>query len=589
MWRSPLFWRLFAAFGTLLLAALGSLGWILIPRIENQLLEQIRQTLELKTLLLRDLVARIDKAELQGQMKRLGQETSTRITLIAADGVVLADSSEDPGNMENHKDRPEVREAAQDGVGVATRFSGTVHEPMMYFARRITGSEHGAAYVRVALPLTEVQRQTATLRHLVWGAMGLSATLTVLLALYFARRMTLPLRQLSRGATAIAAGEYGHKVYLDRQDEIGAVASSFNDMSQRLADQFAQLDQDRHQLRAVLGSMVEGVIAIDGEQTILFANDRAGQLLDFSVPQAVGRKLWEVIRVRPVHNLVKQLLVRGSAETVTLDGAGLAPRSVTVHAAPLPGDPVGGAVLVFHDVSELRRLERLRQDFVANVSHELKTPLSVIVACVETLQSGALEDIENRGKFLERIAAQAQRLLTLIVDLLNLARIESGTEEFTPEELPIADAVAACIERHQERARAKNQRLEAVPPARVPDRGVIAWADADALSHILDNLVDNAIKYTPPDGTIQLSWWADDGKAAIEVRDNGIGIPESELPRVFERFHRVDKARSRELGGTGLGLSIVKHLTQALGGSIQASSRPGQGSAFVVSLPVRPN
>jgi two-component system phosphate regulon sensor histidine kinase PhoR len=250
---------------------------------------------------------------------------------------------------------------------------------------------------------------------------------------------------------------------------------------------------------------------------------------------------------------------------------------------------VRGAVLVLHDVTEMRRLERVRQEFVANVSHELKTPLSVIVACAETLQNGAMDDADNRGKFLERIATQSQRLLTLIVDMIDLARIESGAEQFTRDEVSIDGAVHACIERHQERARAKNQRLEAVPPAQAPPGGVTAWTDPDALSQILDNLVDNAIKYTPAEGVIQLHWWSEDSRVVVEVRDTGIGIPENELPRVFERFYRVDKARSREMGGTGLGLSIVKHLVQAMAGTVRVASQPGQGTSFTVVLPQHPS
>jgi two-component system phosphate regulon sensor histidine kinase PhoR len=292
-----------------------------------------------------------------------------------------------------------------------------------------------------------------------------------------------------------------------------------------------------------------------------------------------------------------------------LNWTGPKPRSLTVHAARLAGGPARGAVLVLHDTSELRRLERLRQEFVANVSHELKTPLSVIQACVETLLDGAVEDPAHCGAFLERIAEQGQRLHSLILDLISLGRIESGAETFVFQAVNLDEAVTACLERHRARAEGKSQVLEAVPPEAVAGgqwpvasgetgapsalttdhvpltTAVMAWADEEAVAQILDNLVDNALKYTPEGGRIRVRWAAEEEQVLLEVADTGIGIPERDLPRIFERFYRVDKARSRELGGTGLGLAIVKHLVQALHGSVRASSTPGQGSQFVVRLP----
>ena len=589
MRRISTFWQLFLAFGLMVVGTVVVLGWIVGAWAERSTLQQIEERLRGKAMLLEETVRGRSMDELGPKLRSLHSQLATRITLIASDGRVLFESDRDDLNaLDNHGQRPEIVAAKQHAVGVAQRYSATVNKMLLYVARRVEDSGNGIGYVRVALPLTEFEEQAADLRRLIWVMAILTGGAALLLALTVARRIAGPLQDLTRGAAAIAVGKYGHKVYLDRHDEFGALANSFNDMSQRLDDQFRRLDQDRQQLRAVLGSMVEGVIAVDARQNILFANERAGQLLDFSVPLAVGCKLWEVVRHRPIHDLVERLLTSAETDSQSLDWVGPAQRAFTVHAAPLPGRPVPGAVLVLHDVTEMRRLERVRQEFVANVSHELKTPLSVIVACAETLQNGALDDVENRGKFLERIATQSQRLLTLIVDMIDLARIEAGTEEFKRDEVAIEAAVNACIERHQERARAKNQRLEAVPPAQAPPGGVTAWTDEDALRQILDNLVDNAIKYTPAEGLIQLHWWAEDRHAVVEVRDTGIGIPEHEVPRVFERFYRVDKARSREMGGTGLGLSIVKHIVQAMGGSVRVTSQPGQGTSFTVLLPQNP-
>jgi two-component system phosphate regulon sensor histidine kinase PhoR len=393
------------------------------------------------------------------------------------------------------------------------------------------------------------------------------------------------LRELTRGAERIAAGGYGHKVYAGGVDEIGALATAFNHMSERLRAQFAQLEEDRQQLRTILSGMVEGVLALDADQRILFANECAAQLLEFQPQATAGRKFWEVVRQRPLQDVVRKAFDQPAAVREELRWNGATTKSLTVHAARLPGPPPRGIVLVLQDTSELRRLERLRQEFVANVSHELKTPLAVIKACVETLMNGAVDDPAHRMRFLEKLDDQANHLHLLILDLLSLARIESGEEVFQLEAVPLGPVVGACLERHRARAEARRQALDADPPT--PDV-VVAWADEEAVGQILDNLVDNALKYTPEGGRIRVHWRSEDHHTCLEVEDNGIGIPAQDLPRIFERFYRVDKARSRELGGTGLGLSIVKHLVQSMQGTISATSQPGEGTRFCVRLPNAP-
>jgi two-component system, OmpR family, phosphate regulon sensor histidine kinase PhoR len=434
--------------------------------------------------------------------------------------------------------------------------------------------------------ILDLQQQLVHLHRLVWITTAATGVGVLALAFWLARRLTEPLHELAAGVERIAGGSYGHKIYAAGRDEIGTLARSFNHMSERLAAEFAQLEEDREQLRMILSGMVEGVVALDAEQRVLFANKRAAELLGLRSREAAGRKLWEIVRRRSLQEVVRKALMAPEPHQQELTWDGPATKSLTVYAARMPGSPPRGAVLVLHDTSELRRLERVRQEFVANVSHELKTPLSVIKACIETLLEGAVDDSQHRGPFLERIAEQADRLHALILDLLSLARIESGSEVFELRSIPVAGAVAACLERHHARAKAKNQLLEAVPPSATGEaKDVAAWADEEAMSQILDNLVDNALKYTPHGGRIGISWRADDGQVCLEVKDTGIGIPEHDLPHIFERFYRVDKARSRELGGTGLGLSIVKHLVQAMNGSVHASSRLGQGTTFCVRLP----
>jgi two-component system phosphate regulon sensor histidine kinase PhoR len=402
------------------------------------------------------------------------------------------------------------------------------------------------------------------------------------LSAWLARRITRPLKDLVDAVEQMGAGTESPHVFPTDADEISLLGETFNRMSEQLGQRIAALELDRNQLRAILSGMVEGVVALDAGQRVLFVNDRARELLELGGVSPVGRPVWEVVRQRPLLDAVRRAQESGGPWREEFTWSGATPRNLTVHAARLPGDPPRGAVLVLHDTSELRRLERLRQEFVANVSHELKTPLSVITTHVETLLDGALDDPQHRVHFIEQIGRQSDRLHALILDLLSLARIESGSQvfDFQPVELDVV--LRACAERHVPRAQARQQTL-GIDPGGPP---VVVWADEDAVDQVLENLLDNALKYTPPGGAVRLSWGINDGEAWFEVADTGIGIPQADLPRIFERFYRVDKARSRELGGTGLGLSIVKHLSQAMHGSVRAASEPGKGAVFTVCLPL---
>jgi two-component system phosphate regulon sensor histidine kinase PhoR len=403
-------------------------------------------------------------------------------------------------------------------------------------------------------------------------------------ATVLARRFARPLEELNDGARGLAEGDLAHRIHVSGNREHETLATTINSMSGRLATMLNLLEHDREQLRAILSGMVEGVIAIDGRKHVVFANERAGQLFGFAPAAAVTRPLYEVLAEQPFREIIEKGLAASEAHRGELEWKGPPARSLTVYVSRFPGSGTPGAVIVLHDTTEVRQAEKMRQDFVANVSHELKTPLAVIKSTVETLVDGAAEDPEERGLFLAQVTREADRLEALIQDLLSLARIESGNLGLQPEAIALGRAITDCVERHHGRAEVKTLTMVEKPPPDV--RGeVMAWADPDALRQVMDNLVDNAIKYTPNGGRITVRWTAAGDTVSFEVEDTGVGIPQEDLPRVFERFYRVDKARSRAVGGTGLGLAIVKHLVQAMKGQVRASSTVGKGTTFRVTLP----
>ena len=421
-----------------------------------------------------------------------------------------------------------------------------------------------------------------------WALRGIAVLLAagVIIGALATSRRRKALKELERGLDCLVAGRPLRPMRLGFLGRLGAVSRTFNELAPRIEARLSTLEGDRQLMGAVLGGMTEGVIAVDSRRRLLFANDAASRLFGLSAG-SVGRLVAELIRSPKVQEAVDATLANPTSYRVEIDVAGPetrplgTSRSLAVQGTPLPGNPAPGAVLVFHDVTDLRRLERMRQDFVANASHELKTPLAAIKAYTETLIDGALHDDEVNVRFLEQIDEQAERLNRLIQDLLSLARLEAGQDVFQYAPMKLAPVVRKIVESHRSRAEAC-ERIYILEPFEGDP-----WirADEEALRQILDNLIDNAIKYTSEGGRVMISCRAAADLVVLSVSDNGVGIPRDDLPRVFERFYRVDKARSRELGGTGLGLSIVKHLVQSLGGKVAVESRPGQGSTFRVALP----
>jgi two-component system, OmpR family, phosphate regulon sensor histidine kinase PhoR len=420
-------------------------------------------------------------------------------------------------------------------------------------------------------------------RRWLWLLVGAECACVSLLSYWVIGRAIRPVTTLNDAADAIAMGNYGLRVYVPNRDELGRLAGTLNRMSQDMHERTTQLSQTAARQSTVLGGMIEGVVAVDARQRIVLANEAARRLFDFRPPTVEGRSLLEVIRNHALNEAVTNVLKTSEPQRFELRRAEPPAMCFDIHVQPLPGEPCPGVVLVIHDTTALRRLESMRREFVANVSHELKTPLSSIKAYTETLQNGALRDPETSKRFLGRIEEQTERLTRLILDMLMLARIESDHQAFEIIPLDLQPIVQKSVDEHRGAAEAK--RLTMSSSANDAAMACRVRADREALREILDNLLDNAIKYTPEGGSISVAWHSNGAMAQIAVRDSGIGIKPEDQERIFERFYRVDKARSREMGGTGLGLSIVKHLAQSMNGAVTVESEVGRGSQFIIELP----
>lgn len=586
MWTSRLFWKLFLGYG-LLYVALSVVFVVREGQRHQQLLVQEEESwLQRVTALVAEQLEQDLPAseKLQQRVRSLAERTALRFTVIDAQGNVLADSRYPAETLDNHLQRPELVAAQQTGTGRAVRESDTDGSEYLYLARAARGPRHERLYVRAAVNMTGIRSDLRELTRYLWLTVLAAGLIAGPLSYAIVGQIVKPLGQLTELAKALAAGDLSRSVVVHRRDELGQLASAFRSMQEELSQRIRQLQQYGERLATVLGGMVEGVLAVDVDNRVILANDACKSMLGLPSQEVVGRPLLEVVPNVEIQQAVTQAMAEEGPSEREIHLAGTPRQSLHILATRLRGKPHAGVVVVLHDVTELRRLENVRRDFVANVSHELKTPLASITAYAETLRMGALRDPQHNEEFVERIQEQAQRLHQLIVDLLHLSRVESGKEAFHFSQVSVREAVQHCLQQHREIAEKRGVTL--VSDEQSPELAV--WADRRGLATILDNLVDNAIKYTLPGGCVQVRWSGDAAEATLSVADNGIGIAAEDQQRIFERFYRVDKARSRELGGTGLGLAIVKHLTQAHGGEVSVSSQPGVGSTFRVRLRCAP-
>lgn len=518
-------------------------------------------------------------ADLQARVTRLAAPLRARLTILDQSGAVIADSDGDPSHVPNQSRQPELLAAARQGEGIATR-DGQPGDEMVWFAMKFNTPVR-PGYVRASRTWAPLRQSLGSLRNRLLALAAAGALVLIAATCVLVVPLTRAAGALAASARAMTRGDFSRSAPSESVGEVADLARSFEQARLELAAQVERLRANSDRLTSVLGAMSEGVVAIDPRRRILFANGAARALLEFATSEVIGRPLLEAVRHREIHETVEQAFAAEEPCFREIEGQGTTRRVIAMHARRLPGAPSPGVLLVAHDVTELRRLEKLRQEFVANVSHELKTPLTVIKAFAETLLDGAIDDREHNRAFVLQISEQAERLHQLILDLLSVARMESGNERFDLQSLPLEPIVRSCLQRYAPAAEAKRVALTAGASL----AGLLIYADEEGVREILDNLVDNAIKYTPAGGQVEIRCQAEAALVRIEVADTGIGIHSDHQGRIFERFYRVDKARSRELGGTGLGLSIVKHLVSALGGTVAVVSQPGGGSTFVVRLP----
>ncbi len=553
----------------ILVLAVSILLWVAERSLRRDLEGDIGQNLEREARLVREALPP-DSTTWQADLHRLAAQTGHRITLIDRDGWVRADSDFPIGPLpmiENHSGRPEVRAALATGRGVARRRSETVGRPFLYVA--IPG---GPAVIRVAAGLNQVDEVVLRAQRAVAGAALLALLVGSLLALLAGRSIAQPLIAIGAAARAIAAGA-PPRFPRSGIPDIDGLVQALRQMHQQLGDRFDELRREQAETAALVESMVEGVIATDERGRTVTANAAARRLLGYEVA-AVLPDLSELFRVKAAREVVDAVLRGQAIEDRELDIDG---RAILMNARPLPS---GGAVLVIHDLTELRRLEAVRRDFVANVSHELKTPLTSISGYAETLLTDAPEP-DTARRFLGTILDNARRMQRLVDDLLDLARIEAGRWQPEPEPVDVRDAALAMWNEFAERAAARGVLFEVDIG---PGAGTVE-ADADALRQVLTNLFDNSLRYTARGGRVVCRSRLEDAGVAIGVVDNGSGISHEHLPRIFERFYRADHSRSREEGGTGLGLAIVKHLVEAHGGRVYAESERGAGTTVTCWFP----
>ena len=586
--RRRLLWYLYPSYLLIILLSLFSTAWFATDWLQDVYLQEMKSDLTARARLVGTFVGRDlspeHRSEIDASVKQVGAKTATRLTIILPSGEVFADSEADPSILPSHAERPEVLAAFKGETAHSVRWSYTVKTELLYAAVPVKRNDKIVAVARAAVPAWPL----ATILRPIYLEIALAAFLIAafagLVSFLVSRPLTRTIREMKEGAQRFAAGDLFYRMDGGSSEETGALAEAMNRMAEQFHDRLATVTSQRDELEAVLRGMMEAVLVVDEHERIVRVNRSAERLFHVDAKAVRGRTLLEAIRNNDLRRFVRKVLDSETPieEGLTIPGE---PEVLLQAKGSFMKDGSGrptGAVVVLNDMTRLRALEKIRKDFVANVSHELKTPVTSIKGFLETLSEGAIEDPENARRFLDIVIKQADRLGMIIEDLLSLSRIEQEAEKgsISLEAGSLAEVFEAvsktCRDRAEEKAIALEWKCD-------PD--LMAMINPTLLEQALVNLIDNAVKYSEPGKSVTLSAERKDGEIAILVRDQGFGIPREHLGRVFERFYRLDKGRSREVGGTGLGLAIVKHIVNAHNGRIFVESIVGRGSTFSIRLP----
>lgn len=579
--------NIFAACMIIVLISLSITGYAVAKVVEDYFIQKTEDDLETRAFAVRPFLALKIKQEentlgqLETAVKELGSEIKTRITIVDIDGNVIADSEKDPSDTESHSTRPEIKEAYLGNIGKSVRYSSSLKTEMMYVAIPIL-ENHDIAYVlRLAVPISHINALTRNIWKMFFSASLAGLLVAFLISTIFSRRITKPIEEVSYAAKKISCGNYDLKVPLRPPYETKILAESFNRMAENLQETVGKLKEETDKTRAVLASMAEGLIAVDQNCRVVMMNFAAERLFKIRQEETLGKHLLEVLRNRELHDLINEVLKTRKGSTREIKINTYDERIFWINVVPIDKENNLGAVAVMRDITELKRLEKMKSDFVSNVSHELKTPLTSISGFAETLLDGAYKSEENCRYFLRIIKQETDRMTRLINELLYLSRIEKPDFSIPKRPVNIASVVNKAVKLLQKNIDDKGHLLN----LRLPENLGPVTGDEDSVLEIIINLLDNAIKYTPEGGNITVEIEDESDFISISVADNGIGIAGDELERIFGRFYRVQGPGITSASGTGLGLAVVKHLVESLNGKISVESQLGKGSTFKVSLP----
>ncbi len=582
--RNTLLNRIAIPYVMLILLLVGGISIFYTSFVSNAYIETTTSFLETNARVIANQVSQYlgDNPDVQAIQRIANEDDSlmnVRVSIINKNGEVIADSNIAPGQLENHANRKEVLTALNGVVGSDMRMSDSLGKNMLYVAVPILANQKVVAVSRTSITLDLLELRMKKIKGAVLGTIAITSLISIIIAIIITRYTLDPLKQLTNVVGHLDKGDYETKHLISRKDEIGKISTVFLELVNKLNDQIEDFKLERSTLNAVLAHMTDAVIIVDGTGSVQLTNPAAEKIFNTKKEFAQGKSLVEVLRNHQLVELWKECLDSRKQKTTTLE---ISPNKIFVQAIATPLEDVfpGGVLMVMQDLTRLRKLEKVRSDFVSNVSHELRTPLASIKALSETLQEGALEDPPAARRFLSRMEVEIDNLTQMVQELLELSKIESGRVPLRTQYINPNDLVEKVVERMQVQAERSGLSIHSDCPPNLPQ----ILADPDKMGQVFVNLIHNAIKFTRPGGQISISAYADRGRLVFKIQDDGVGIEPESLQRIFERFYKIDRARSS--GGTGLGLSIAKHLIESHGGRIWVESEVGKGSTFFFTLPV---